>query len=79
MTLSHFTKCYKWLSCLFCHNAGCNVHGLQFLKQQLARIRNLNICEFGAVFAHVAAVYTHFVVHGGNHPTTLAHVHLVLV
>ena len=64
---------------LFRHDARCNVHGLQFLKQQLARIWNFHIRKLGAVLAHVTAVNTHFVIHGSNHAAPLAHVHLVLV
>lgn len=63
----------------FGHDARGDVHGLQLLKQQLARVRNFHIRELRAVLAHVAAVYAHLVIHRGNHAATLAHVHLVLV
>jgi len=63
----------------FRHDARGNVHGLQLLKQQLARVRNFHIREFRAVVAHVAAVYAHLVIHGRNHAATFAHKHLVLV
>ena len=63
----------------FCHDARGNVHGLQLLKEQLARVRNFHIREFSAVVAHVAAVYAHLVIHGRNHAATFAHEHLVLV
>lgn len=67
------------LTILFGHDARSNVHCLQLLKQKLACIWNFNICEFGSIFTHVAAMYAHLVIHCCNHPATLANKHLVFV
>jgi len=90
--MHYFTKYYKsyiYMSqimhvamevpLLFRHDARSNVHGLQFLKQQLARIRNFHISKLRAILAHVAAMYAHLIIHCSNHAAALAHVHLVLV
>jgi len=63
----------------FRHDAGCNIHGLQFLKQQLARVWYFDKRKLRAILAHVAAVNAHLVIHSGDHAAALAHVHLVLV
>ena len=64
---------------LFRHNSRNHIHGLQLLKEEFARIRNIDIREIGAVVAHFAAVNSKRVIVCRNHSAFRAHVHLEFI
>lgn len=76
--LLHFFKS-GFLKSGFGHDPRRNIHRVQLLEQQLARIRNFHIREIGSVVAHLAVMDMHLVVVSCNVPTFVADMHRILV